>query len=453
MVLVKKKHEVNMVSAPIFKGLLSVAIPIMLMNVVQSLFSVVDMTMLKVMGQEDAVGAVGASTTLITLITGLLIGVASGSNVVVARYIAKKDQESVSRAVGTSIIFSIVGGIVLLIIGVTFATPFLKMMNCPIELFSEAVLYFRLYFCGVPLLMVYNFIASILRSVGDTRRPMYFLTLGGVFKIIANYLLLRFTNFSVQGVAFATIISWGTAASLCFIVLLKNKGIIKFNIKYFRFYKKEFLEILHIGVPAGLQSATYSIANVIIATTVNSFGKAATTGISIANTFDGILYHISYAPSLAVMPFISQNVSVNQPKRVKEVVIKASLITMALGASFGSLSAIFSGNLSSLMTTDPAVIAYSKQKMMLISSTYFICGIQDVFGATLRGMGKPVIPMITSLVYMCGIRFVWVYAIFPLCPNLTFLYLIWPIGWVLSIITMFISYYIFYNRMKRTFLK
>ncbi len=431
-----KKRDVNMLSGPIVKGLLAIAIPIMIMNVTQSLFNIVDMTILKNYdsGGGIAVGAVGACGTLISLITGLLIGVSSGANVMVAKFIGQGNQERVEKAVGTAIFLSILGGLALLVIGVSFAEFFLNLVNCPEELMKESVLYFRLYFTGVPILMLYNFCASILRSSGDARRPMIYLTLGGVVKIVFSYTFVAILGMSVKGVALATILSWTFSAVLGFTALLKNNGIVKLRLSRIRIYKQEMRGILHVGVPAGLQQALYSVANVIIAATVNSFGPQATTGISIANNFDGILYQISMAPALAVMPYVSQNVGNGNIKRVKQAIVRGILITVCFGVTFGSLSAIFSGELSSIMSSDPVVIAYSQQKMRLISSTYFICGINEIMGASLRGMGKPTIPTISTLIFMCAIRFVWVYLVFPYFRHLTFLYLIWPIGWVLSLI-------------------
>ena len=206
---------------------------------------------------------------------------------------------------------------------------------------------------------------------------------------------------------------------------------------------------MHVGIPAGVQSAAYALANVVITTAVNGFGADATTGIAIANQFDGILYQISYAPALATTPYISQNVGAGNLKRVKKTLLRAILITTAFGASFGALSAIFSTQLSSIMSSEPAVIAYSRQKMIIISSTYFICGINEVMGGTLRGMGKPIIPTIATLIFMCVLRFIWVYAIFPLVPNLTFLYTVWPVGWILSIITLLIFYFLTMSKLQK----
>jgi putative MATE family efflux protein len=334
-------------------------------------------------------------------------------------------------------------------IGATFAETFLKMTNCPIGLLPQATKYFKIYFYGVPIMMLYNFCASILRAIGDTKRPMYFLIIGGIFKALLTVLFVSVLNVDVEGVAFATIISNILACGLSLFTLLKLQNIVNVNLKEIKIDFTELKAMLHIGIPAGLQSALYSLANVVITTAVNGFGEAATTGIAIANQFDGILYQISYAPSLAVAPYVAQNMGAGNIKRIKKTLISAVLITTAFGATFGSLSAIFSKELSLIMSSNPAVIEFSCQKMIIISSTYFICGINDVFGGTLRGMGKPIIPTVATFVYMCVLRFVWVYAIFPLYPNLTFLYTVWPIGWTLSIITLLITYFMVMSKLEK----
>ena len=439
-----RKRDVNMLSGSITKGLIAISLPIMVMNVVQSLFNIIDMTILKSYdaGGGSAVGAVGVCGTLITTITGLVIGIASGANVVIARHIGRRDVRQVERAVGTAMAFSAASGLLLSLIGLVFADFLLRLVNCPQKLLSQATVYFRLYFSGVPLLMIYNFSAAVLRSSGNSRQPMIFLITGGGVKVGLTYLFTAVLDKGVTGVALATILSWLVMTSLSVITLLRTDSIVKLRPKCIRFYKQELLEILRIGVPAGLQKALYSVANVIISATVNSFGDQATTGISIANQFDNILYQISCATSFAVMPYVSQNVGAKNVKRAMQSVWKGILITVALGATFGALSAIFSRELSSIMSSDPVVIAYSRQKMILISSTYFICGINEIFGAALRGMGKPVAATVATLVFMCIFRFVWVYLIFPLNPtSLTFLYLVWPIGWTLSIVTLLFTFF------------
>jgi putative MATE family efflux protein len=345
-------------------------------------------------------------------------------------------RDRVNRAVGSALALSVTGGVLLLLVGVFGARTFLIWMKCPSELIEQAVLYFRLYFVGMPIFMVYTFIASILRSTGDSRSPMVFLTIGGAVKVVLTFVFAAFLNGGVAGVACATILSWTVSALLGIYALFFHDSAVRIHFKEIRFYKTEFLSILKVGIPAGLQSSLYSAANVIITTTVNTFGAAATTGVSIANIFDGILYQISTAPALAVMPYVSQNVGNKNVTRATRSIGCGILITLVLGGVFGALSAIFSGPLSSIMSDDPAAISFSQQKMVIISSTYFICGFNEILGSALRGMGRSNLAMVTALIYMCAFRFLWVYAIFPFCPNLTFLYLVWPVSWVLSIFTL-----------------
>ncbi len=439
----RNKKEVNMLSGSIMKGVMKIAILIMIMNVLQSLFNIIDMTILKMYDTDGgySVGAVGACGTLFSFITGLAIGIAAGANVIIARYIGKGDKEGVDKSVGTSLVFSVISGVVLLVIGVVFAELFLGLVNCPTKFFDKAVLYFRLYFLGMPFFTFYNFAAAILRSAGDSRRPMIYLTIGGVVKVALTFLLVGVFKMEIVGVSIATISTWIITSVLDVIALVRNGGIVAVNFKRLKIYGAQLKEILRIGIPTGLQQALYSLANLVIAGAVNSYGadeitKAnASTGVSIANNFDGILYQIATAPALAVMPYVSQNVGAKNMKRAKQAIINGIFITLIFAGGLGALSAIFSAELSSIMTSNPEVIKFSQQKMMLVSSTYFICGINEILGSGIKGMGKPIVPMISTMIFMCAIRFPWVWFIYPLIPNLTFLYAVWPVGWILSIIT------------------
>lgn len=435
-VIIVRRKDVNMLSGNITKGLLAISLPIMVMNVLQSLFNIVDMTILKTYDAASgglAVGAVGACSVLISLITSLVIGLSVGANALIARNIGRGDQDAVERSVGTAIATAIVGGLVLLVIGVVFARGFLNLANCASELMDQAVLYFRLYFTGVPILMVYNFCAAALRSSGDSRRPMIYLISGGILKVCLNFVFVAFFKLGVVGVAIATIVSWAVPMVLALHALLRNEGMVHLKPKMIRFYSHELRSILRIGVPSGLQQAMYSVANLVISATVNSYGAQATTGISIANNYDSILYQIAMAPSFAVLPYVSQNIGRGNVKRAKQAIVRGIFIAAILGGGFGVLSATFSRSLASIMSSDPVVIEYAREKMILISSLYFLQGINAILGESMKGMGKPLVPTIATLLFMCLIRFPWVWFIFPLYPNFTFLYLIWPIGWVLSI--------------------
>ena len=443
------KRDVNMLSGSIVKGLLAITVPIMLMNVLSSLFNIIDMRMLKAFDTGMSVGAVGAGGTLITFISNLVTGVSVGANVAVAKHIGRKEPQDAEKAAGSAVAFSLAAGFVLMVFGVVFASPLLDLVNCSPTLKEQgAILYFRMYFTGIPLLMVYTFCVSILRSTGNSKRIMVISITGGVVKVACNFMTLAIFRLGVLGVSIANIVSWSVFLGMAMWTLTREDSTVRLKLKNIRFYKSEIGPILRVGVPSALQMGMYSIANVIISAAVNKFGPEATTGVSIANTFDGILYNLSHATSLAVLPYVSQNIGAGNVKRADQSVWKGMYITICVGAVLGGLSAIFSPQLSALMSDDPTVIAYSRQKMIIISSTYFICGINDIICSALRGMGKPAIPTAATFVFMCVLRFVWVYAIFPLVPNLTFLYLVWPIGWVLSIVSLLPIYFHTAKRLK-----
>ncbi len=305
-----------------------------------------------------------------------------------------------------------------------------------------------LYFADVPFLFVYNFSAAILRSIGNTKSPMIYMCIGRVLKIVLNFTFIKVFKTTVEGVGFATIFSWIFASLLCLRLLLKKNCKAPLKFKHFRFYANELGNILFIGVPLGLQSALYSFANVAITATVNAIGDDATKGMSIANQLDGLIYYIAMAPSFAVAPYVSQNMAVKNTYRANKSVKKAVLLTILLGASLGGLFSIIARPLCSIMSKNPQVITFALQKMVLIAPLYFLHGIAETLGSSLRALEKPIMPTITTLIFMCGIRFPWVWFAYPLCPNLTFLYLIWPIGWISSIITLFIIYIIEFKKSK-----
>jgi Na+-driven multidrug efflux pump len=269
---------------------------------------------------------------------------------------------------------------------------------------------------------------------------MYIIVFGSLLKLVLTFALVAGFGLKVVGVGLATLISNLLISILLFSALLKKKDVVTLNPKEIKIDITELKEILLVGIPTGLQTSFFSLANVLITSVVSTFGEAAATGISIANQFDGILSLISCAPSYATMSYVAQNVGAGNFKRVKQTVFRSILITVSFGATLGALSAIFSGELSSIISTNPEIIAYSRQKMIIISSTYFLSGINETMGGVVKGIGKPILPAITTFVFMCLLRFFWVYVVFPLCPNLTFLYAVWPIGWTCAITTLFAIY-------------
>ena len=270
---------------------------------------------------------------------------------------------------------------------------------------------------------------------------MIFLIIGGIVKVISNIIFITIFDMTVEGVAIATIVSNAIACGLILSVLLRSKDKIHVSFKTLKICLSDLKEILFVGVPAGLHFTFSSLANVVVTSAVNGFGAHATTGVPIASQFDMILYQTSNAPSLATISYVAQNIGAKNYKRAKSAVSKSLIITVAFGFSLGIIFAVFSKQLSGLITSTPAVIEYSCQRLIIIGLTYFLCGINDVIGGALRGMGNPIVPIVATFIYMSILRIVWVYSIFPLFPNLTFSYLVWPVGWVLSTITLFIVYF------------
>ena len=446
-----RKRDVNMLDGSIVKGLLAIAIPIMVMNVLSSLFNLIDTRMLKTFENELAAGAVSASGSLITFISNLVVGVATGANVAVAKHIGRKEIKDAEKAAGTAIAFALAASLTLLVIGVSFAESFLDMMNCKQALKDlGAVMYFRLYFVGIPMLMTYNFCSSILRSTGNSRRIMLIAIVAGAVKVAATYLFVGQWGLGVLGASYANFVAWAVYLGMGIWSLTQKDTTVKLRLKYIRFDKNELKPILRVGVPSALQMGMYSVANVMISSTVNAVGVQATTGVGIANIFDGVLYNICHATSLAVLPYVSQNIGAGNVKRAAKSVWRGVLITTCIGVFFGSLSAIFSRQLASFMADSEEIIWFARQKMIIISSTYFICGINDIVCAAMRGLGKPTIPTVVSLFCLCGLRFAWVFFVYPLMPgdNLTFLYLVWPIGWLLSILVLLPFYFARLKKLK-----
>jgi len=457
-----RRKDINMLEGSIVKGLLAMAIPIMIANVIQSMYNIVDMRVLKQFDPGDglAIGAVSACGTLTNLITALVIGISTGSNVIVARYIGRKDPESRDRAIHTALAFSIAAGLLLTLIGIIGAPYFLVWTNCDPELLPGAILYFRMYFAGVVVLFLHNFCASFLRATGDSRRLMSTSLTGGAVKVAGTFLFVGGFKMGILGVSLATLVSWFVYVALDLRVLLpKNRAAVRIRPRDIRFHKKEMKEILHVGIPAGLQQALYSVANVIIVSTVNTFGKEATTGLGIANQYDNILYQICTAVTLSVMPYVSQNIGAGNVTRAKQAMLRGFFVTATIAGTLGTISAICSRQLAGFMSSNPQVIEYAHQKMVIISCTYFLCGTDRIIGQSLRAMGKPMAATVSTMVWMCAFRFFWVYVVYyqlipsynahllqinaylpftlpPISQNLTSLYLVWPIGWLLSICTL-----------------
>lgn len=444
-----KLNEVNMLHGSVMKGLFALSLPIILMNVFQQIFNVIDMTVLGKFASDAAVGSVGACGTHISLFTGLVGGLAAGASVVISRFLGQGDKERAERAVGTSLVIGLMGGFALLAVGVFFSRGLLVMTDCNEKLLDGAIRYFKLYFYGLPAYMIYYFCAFILRARGQTRLPMLHLLVGAGAKVILNYMFVAGFHMAVDGVGYATIAANLISAILAFRAVFKMEGVLRFSWKHVRLYGFELRRILFTGVPVGMEAALYSVANLAVLTVMNGYGPDATTGYSISMQLNNIVYQFCVGVSYAVMPYVAQNAAAGKPKRVRETVRDAVLLTTVLGGGVGWLFAIFSRSLASLMSKSADVIEFAVEQIVLVSGLYFLCGIMFALNAVLRGLGRPVVPTVSTMAFMFVFRFFWVWVIYPIYPTPLFLYTVWPVGWVLCILTVLCFYFPTMRRLER----
>ncbi len=427
-------REVDLTNGALFKKLLIVALPLICTNILQVLFNVADVAVVGVFRGDDAVAGVGANTSLIHLITNMFIGLATGASVVLARYIGQRDKERAERLVGTAIFISVIIGVGLIFIGMFFAETFLTWMNCDPEILDLAALYLRVYFIGMPIVMLYNFSAGILRAVGDTFRPMLFLIIAGVVNVGLNVFFVTVCNMSVEGVAIATVVSQAVSAVLTLVVMIKGEGYSKLKFKHLRVYKKEFKEIIKVGLPSGVQASMFSISNVIIQSTINTFLKVGTTANAIATQFDTFVGQAGSGVAIANMSVVSQNYGAQKIKRIKKSILYAVGTVVCINLFIGLMVVLFAEPLCRTMTEDPMVIEMAKVRINILCLTFALGGTMDVLTYSLRSLGKSTTAMVISILFICVFRIVWMNTFYLLNPTFAMIYYSYPISWALSVI-------------------
>ncbi len=429
----RKTREMDMTVGPIFKKLVLYALPLVGTNLLQMLFNAADVFVLGIFCGDSEVASVGATTSLINLIIAVFVGLSSGASVIISRYMGAGDEEGAHRSVGTSMLVALISGVFLLIVGVTCSRYFLGWLDTPADQIEGATRYMTIYFLGVPIIMLYNFIASILRAVGDTLRPLIYLMIGGVLNIGLNIFCILVLDLTVEGVAIATVASQLLSVVLSLIALFKSKGYGQFRLKYFRIYKKQLKEIVLVGLPSGLQGAMFNIANVFIQSNINSFGQAGIAANTYAQQFDAMLFHIGNGIALSCMAFVSQNYGAKNMERIKKVFWESLVLITCVGLVIGGIMVLCSEFLLGFMTDDALVIEYAKTRLTILGLSYFVCGIMECFSYTLRALGMSIVAMIMSLVGVCGVRILWLNTIFLLYPQFSMLYWAWTISWAVTI--------------------
>lgn len=445
----KKSYEIDMCNGPLLGKLLIFSGPLILSGILQLLFNAADIVVVGRFTGSHALAAVGSTSALINLLVNLFIGLSIGTNVLVARYYGAKKEKEVSNTVHTSIMTAIIGGIFMIFVGVLLARPLLELTGTPDNVINHSVLYMRIYFAGMPAFMIYNFGAAILRAIGDTKRPLYFLIVAGVINVIFNLIFIIVFDMGVAGVATATVISQVISAVLILICLTKVDGMCHLDLKKLTIHGDKLIQMLKIGLPAGMQGIVFSISNVLIQSSVNSFGSIAMAGNTAASNIEGFVYTSMNAIYQTALSFTSQNMGAGNYKRINQILVRCLAIVSVIGLVLGNGAYLFGHQLLSIYSSDPQVIKYGLSRMAIISCTYFLCGIMDVMVGSIRGLGYSIMPMIVSLTGACAFRVLWIFTVFQWQHTLFILYISYPLSWILTAGVHIICYRIVYKKMSR----
>lgn len=440
------RNKVDMINGPLLKNVILFALPLMFSNVLQLLFNAADIVVVGRFAGEQALAAVGATSSICFLLVTVFNGLSIGANVVIARNFGANNDQKIHDSVHTAMMLSVIGGFFLLVIGQLFSKPLLHLMDTPEDIIELSALYLRIYFAGMPGFMIYNFGSSILRAKGDTKRPMIFLTVSGILNVVLNLIFVIYFHMSVAGVALATMISQLNSAILVWNVLIHEQGALKLYPKELKIEKETAVDILKIGLPAGVQGMVFSLSNVVVQSSVNTFGSIVVAGNSAANNIEGFVYNIMNAFYQACMTFTGQNIGAKRYDRINKILITCMILIVIAGITAGLSAHLFSDFFLGLYTEDPSVIAAGKIRLSFVALFYVFNGTLDIFVGSLRGMGKASVPTLLSIFGICGVRLLWIWTVFPIQKTLSSIYVAFPLSW--SITTVLQMVYWFVQRRK-----
>jgi putative MATE family efflux protein len=447
-----RNRDLDMTSGPLFTNILLFSLPIMAMNLLQLLFNAADMIVVGRFAGSQALAAIGATGALINLLVNVFLGLSVGTSVVVAQNHGANKPVDVSRSVHTSIAISIIAGIFVMITGLIFCEPLLKMMGTPEDIINLSVLYMKIYFLGIPASMVYNFSAAILRAIGDSRRPMYYLTTAGIVNVVLNLFFVIVLKMSVDGVAWATTISQYLAVTLIIICLYRSSGAIRFHPKQMVINREKLRDIIKIGVPAGLQSLLFSISNVFIQSSLNTFGSTMVAGSSASGNIEGFAATASNAYYNAAITFTGQNMGAKRPDRIDETAKVCTILIFSTWLISGSGILLFGRQLLGLYTKDPQVIDLGMIRLRIMMATYFTCSIMNVYPGLLRGMGYSILPMLNTLIGACLLRIVWLVTVFKWYPTPLVLFMCYPVTWTIAGLAQVASFFYARHQVRKNFM-
>ncbi len=440
-----KSYEMDMCSGPLFSRMLVFTVPLICSGILQLFFNAADIIVVGKFSGEHALAAVGSTSSLINLLLNLVVGVSLGASVIVGRNYGAKNKSGVRKSVHTAIAIALWAGVIMLFVGVLLSPPILKIMGTPDDVIKLSTLYMRIYFLGMPSMMLYNFGASVLRAAGDTRRPLYILAGAGIINIILNLIFVVGLDLSVAGVALATIVSESVSAFMVMKILLKTDGFLHLDLKRIKIHKKILKEMLKVGLPAGIQGVFFNISNVLIQSSVNSFGSVVMAGNTAAVTLEGFVDTSILAIYQTTLNFTSQNVGAKKYSRIGKIFSSSLIMSIFTGVVFGGGTYIFAERLLKICITTEEAISYGAIRLGIVSVSYPLCGIMDVGASILRGMGYSILPTIVVLIGACIFRVVWILTVFREYHSLVILYLSYPISWALTSIIL-IGCYFFLKR-------
>ena len=447
----KRKYEMDMCSGSILGKILLFALPLMFSSILQLLFNAADIIVVGRYAGDNSLAAVGSTSSLINLLTNFFLGLSVGANVLVARYCGAKKDDEVSQTVHTAMLLSIYSGIILTFIGCIGAKQILIWMQTPEDVLPLAALYLRIYFAGITATMLYNFGSAILRAIGDTKRPLYYLTTAGVINVLLNLFFVSVCKMDVAGVALATVISQCISAMLIVRCMMKEEGSIHLELSMLHVDGDKFKRILQIGLPASFQGMVFSFSNVIIQSSVNSFGAITVAGNSAAANIEGFVYVSMNAFHQAAISFTGQNIGAAKYERVNRILYIAEGCVLVVGLLLGNLAVLFGRSLLALYTNSSAVIEAGMIRMRFICTVYALCGMMDVIVGSLRGMGYAVMPMIVSLIGACGLRLIWIFTFFRMETFHTqaSLYLTYPVSWLITFLAHVVCFVIVRRKLAK----
>lgn len=428
------KYEIDMCNGTLMDKLISFSLPLMLSGILQLLFNAVDIIVVGRFTGSQALAAVGSTTALINIFTNLFIGISLGANVLAARFYASGKEKEMSETVHTSITLALISGLVMALAGVLLARFALNLMGTPNDVIDQSVLYMRIYFLGMPFFMLYNYGAAILRAVGDTKRPLFFLVISGMTNAVLNLVLVIVFHMGVAGVAIGTIVSQLISSILVLRCLYTSNTSYRLYFSKLGIKTQYLKQIFQVGIPAGIQSTVINLSNALLQSSVNSFGSVAMAGYTAANNIFGFLYMSVNAVTQSCMSFTSQNYGVKKLKRMDRVLLDCMILSVGVTLTLGCGAYFFGPELLKIYTSDADVINCGVEVLAFTTVPYFCCGIMDLLPGALRGMGYSGVPMILSIIGTVGTRIVWIFGLFPAHRSLSFLFISYPVSWILTIL-------------------